>query len=160
MVIVFLWLPSQKHCFSGRLKMTSRHPTQISSDHPCQYLEKKNLPVMTPLTFYQPERSELVLFSFFVLQFFRPRLLWCGQAEKEASVSSICEVFPKSFKKDLRSGFYWVIPGLTLSCPEATVVKWKGCDLICSLVVLQSGETILFLNALPLFFKFYFGAGH
>lgn len=139
----------KKDCFSGTLKMTSAHPIQITSDHRSQYLEKKYLPVMTPLSFYQPERSEL---GFFPPQFFRAQLLWFSQAEKEASVSSISEVFPKIFKKDLRPGFYWVIPGLTLSCPEATVVKWKGCDLTCSLVLLQSEETVLFLNVLLLLF--------
>lgn len=105
---------------------------------------------MTPLSLYQPERSELGFFS-------GSQLLWFSQAKKEASVSSFTEVFPQIFQKDLRPGFYWVIPGLTLSCPEDTVVKWMGCDLICSLVLVQSEETILFLNLLLLpFLKFYF----
>lgn len=47
------------------------------------------------------------------------------------------------FQRDLRSRFYWVIPGLTLCCPEATPVKWKRYDLICSLVLLRLEETIL-----------------
>lgn len=47
------------------------------------------------------------------------------------------------FQRDLRPCFYWVIPGLTLCCPEATPVKWKHCDLICSLELLQLEETVL-----------------
>lgn len=46
------------------------------------------------------------------------------------------------FQRDLRPCFYWVIPGLTLCCPEATPVKWKHCDLICSLELAQFEERL------------------
>lgn len=84
--------------------------------------------VMTLLSLYQTEASELGFSSFFSP--LSTQSLWLSQAETESSVSVYTEVFPQIFQRDLRPGFYWVIQGLSLPCPAATAVIWKGCDLI------------------------------